>query len=189
MMPLILWNSLAARIVGRDRAVESSTQLVALLPGKSGEYLRRAFLAWSIRHCHPSAIVGFGTIFSKADAWIGENVIIGPYCSLGLVHVERDVLIATSVLIPSGGRMHGFADLTIPIRDQPGVWELVTIGAGSWVGSASVVMASVGKDCIIGAGSVVTKPIPDAVIAGGVPAKVLKTRAEAASSETTVASP
>lgn len=76
--------------------------------------------------------------------------------------------------------MHGIADLTKPIREQAGEWVIVKIGAGCWVGSAAVVMADVGEGSVIGAGAVVTKAIPAMVIAGGIPAKVLKTRAEAA---------
>jgi acetyltransferase-like isoleucine patch superfamily enzyme len=37
-------------------------------------------------------------------------------------------------------------------------------------------MATVGKHCVIGAGSVVTKPIPDYSIAAGVPAQVIRSR-------------
>ena len=179
MFPFVLWHMVVASIVGWDRALEYHSQWVALLPGLSGQYLRRAFLSWTIQYCHPTAAISFGTVFSKGDAWIGENVYVGAYGSLGSVRLERDVLIGTAVQIPSGARMHGTADLTKPIREQPGVWELVTIGAGTWIGSAAVVMASVGRDCVIGAGAVVTKPIPDAVIAGGVPARIIKTRAEA----------
>ena len=60
---------------------------------------------------------------------------------------------------------------------QPGERRLVRIGEGTWVGSAAVVMADVGRHCVIGAGSVVTKPIPDYSIAAGVPAVVIRSRA------------
>lgn len=36
-----------------------------------------------------------------------------------------------------------------------------------------MVMADVGRHCVIGAGAVVVKPIPDFAIAVGVPAKVI----------------
>jgi virginiamycin A acetyltransferase len=52
----------------------------------------------------------------------------------------------------------------------------VTIGRGAWIGSCAVVMADVGRDSIIGAGAVVTKPIVEKVIAVGVPAKVIRVR-------------
>jgi acetyltransferase-like isoleucine patch superfamily enzyme len=37
-------------------------------------------------------------------------------------------------------------------------------------------MADVGRDSVIGAGAVVTKPIPDRVLAAGVPARVIRGR-------------
>jgi acetyltransferase-like isoleucine patch superfamily enzyme len=52
----------------------------------------------------------------------------------------------------------------------------VCIGAGAWIGSAAVVMADVGRDTIVGAGAVVTKALPDQVIAAGVPARAIRSR-------------
>ena len=49
----------------------------------------------------------------------------------------------------------------------------MTIGGDSWIGEHAVVMAGVGRHCVIGAGAVVVKPIPDFAIAVGVPAKVI----------------
>jgi acetyltransferase-like isoleucine patch superfamily enzyme len=183
MMPFILWHLLASAVIGRDRALEYHSQWVALLPGLSGQYLRRAFLQWSLDSCHPTALVCFGTIFARADSRLGENVYIGPYCSFGSVVIERDAIIATAVQIPSGARMHGIDDPTKPIREQPGVWECITVGAGSWIGSSAIVMANVGAGCVVAAGAVVTKAIPDMAIAGGVPAKVLKSRLVAVAGE------
>ena len=42
--------------------------------------------------------------------------------------------------------------------------------------SAAVVMADVGRGSVVGAGSVVTAPLPDYVVAAGIPAKVLRSR-------------
>ena len=52
----------------------------------------------------------------------------------------------------------------------------VFIGEGSWIGEKVCILSgvSIGKKCIIGAGSVVTKSIPSYSIAAGNPAKVLK---------------
>ena len=66
----------------------------------------------------------------------------------------------------------------MPIKDQGGERNLVTIGEGAWIGSGAIVLANVGKGSIVAAGAVVTKPIPDNVIAAGVPAKVLRGRFE-----------
>jgi acetyltransferase-like isoleucine patch superfamily enzyme len=176
ILPLLLLYWAQAALIGRDRAVEHATEAVALLPGLSGRYLRRAFLARALSHCHRSASIGFGTLVSKAGTRIDENVYVGPRCHLGLVHLERDVLLAAGVHVTSGAQTHGFADPDAPIREQAGVVTRVRIGAGAWIGSAAVVMADVGRDTIVGAGAVVTKPLPDRVIAAGVPARVVRSR-------------
>lgn len=178
-LPFLLVHALKVPVLGKDRALEGSTQCLSLLPGLCGQYVRRAFLAWTIAECHPSASIGFGTIFSKTATRIGENVYMGPYCSLGSVTIERDALIATGVHLLSGARMHGTADPTRPIREQPGEFVHINLGAGCWIGTGAIVMADVGKDSIVGAGAVVTKAIPESVIAVGVPAKVIGNRQDA----------
>ena len=52
----------------------------------------------------------------------------------------------------------------------------VTIGDGSFIGFGVHISpgVTIGKNCVIGAGSVVTKPIPDYSVVAGVPAKVIK---------------
>jgi acetyltransferase-like isoleucine patch superfamily enzyme len=146
------------------------------VPGIFGQYLRTAFLRCVLAHCAGSATVEFGTIFSQAGARLDDNVYIGPMCHIGLVHLERDVLVGAGVHIPSGPDTHGTRDVTIPIREQPGSPRLVRIGAGSWIGSAAVVMADVGPNTVIAAGAIVTKSIPPLVIAGGVPAEIIRSR-------------
>lgn len=165
-----------AQLIGRDRALEGSSQLLALVPGIPGQYLRRAFLARVLKRCHVSATIEFGTLFSQADAQIDENAYIGPGCNVGWVHIEHDVLIAAGVHLPSGPKTHGTARADVPIRDQEGTRTCVRVGAGAWIGSCAVIMADVGRDTVIGAGAVVTSPIPDRAIAGGVPARVIRER-------------
>src|SRR5215213_1543282 len=133
--PFLVVHALKVPVLGKDRALEGSSQLVALLPGLCGDYVRRAFLAWTIRQCDPTATISFGTILSKTATRIGPNAYVGPYCSLGSVTIERDVLIATGVHILSGARMHGTADPSQPIREQAGEVVHVTMGAGCWIGA------------------------------------------------------
>jgi virginiamycin A acetyltransferase len=80
------------------------------------------------------------------------------------------------VHIPSGGHSHGTNAADAPLREQPGALECVHIGENSWIGAAAVVMADVGAQTIVGAGAVVTSPLPDRVVAAGVPARVLRAR-------------
>ncbi|MES1255863.1 MAG: acyltransferase [Acidobacteriota bacterium] len=176
--PALLSYAIRRRVMGRNRALEGSSQALSLVPGLPGQYLRRAFLGCVVDYCAPTAVIGFGALFSQAGCHIGENVYIGPRCHLGLVHLERDVLLAAGVHVPSGAHTHG-TDPSSPIRDQEGAPRLVRIGAGAWIGSNAVVLADVGRETIVGAGAVVTRPLPDRVVAAGVPARVVRGRDEA----------
>jgi acetyltransferase-like isoleucine patch superfamily enzyme len=91
---------------------------------------------------------------------------------LGDVTIEDDVLIGSHVSIINGRRQHGIDRLDIPVREQPGEYPRVVIGMDSWIGDRAVVTADVGKHCVVGAGAVVTKPVPDYAIAVGNPARV-----------------
>jgi virginiamycin A acetyltransferase len=53
---------------------------------------------------------------------------------------------------------------------------MVHIGVSAWIGSAAIVLADVGAQTIVAAGAVVTKPLPDRVVAAGVPATVIRRR-------------
>jgi acetyltransferase-like isoleucine patch superfamily enzyme len=167
---------LRAAIIGRNRALEGSTQSLAWLPGIWGQYLRRAFLANTIAECAPTATIEFGTILSDIHTRIGEHAYVGPRCHLGRAHIEAGALLAAGVHVPSGGYAHGIADVEQPIRDQQGARSTVRIGAGSWIGSTAVVMADVGANSVVGAGAVVTRPLPSDVIAAGIPARVMRNR-------------
>ena len=177
-IPFLLSYWLRSRLFDRDRALMSSSQTLALVPGVSGQYLRRAFYMRVLDRFHRSATVEFGTIFSKAGARVGANVYIGPMCHLGLAELGDDVLLAAGVHVPSGPLTHGIGDPEARIRDQPGELRRVRIGEGSWVGAGAVVLADIGEESVVGAGAVVTKPLPARVFAGGVPAQVLRARGE-----------
>lgn len=181
VIPVVCSFYLRAWLFGRDRALHGSTQALALVPGLLGQYLRRAFLARTIARCAASAVIEFGTLFSSIHAHLDERVYIGPNCHIGFAHLERDVLVGPGVHIPSGPLTHGISDLHTPIRDQPGRRHVVRIGTGAWLGSGSVVLADVGPHTVVAAGAVVTHPLPEYVIAGGVPARVLRSRRESAS--------
>lgn len=176
VVPALVSFSIRRLAMGSDRALEGSTEALALLPGVVGEYLRRAFLAQTLAGCDITATIRFGTVFSRTAARLEANVYVGPGCHLGWVHLERDVLLGAGVHVPSGPALHGTADPDRPIREQPGSPTVVRIGQGTWVGSAAVVLADVGRHSVIGAGAVVTRPLDDYVVAAGVPARVIRHR-------------
>jgi acetyltransferase-like isoleucine patch superfamily enzyme len=176
VLPAYLGFRAAGVLLGTQKAFPGWSQAFSLLPGLLGTYLRRAFYRLVFPRCDWGACLSFGTIFSHATAEIGRSVYVGPYCCLGDVTLEDDVLLGSHVSISNGGAQHGIERLDIPIREQPGTWPRVTIGKDSWIGDRAVVMADVGRHCVIGAGSVVTTAIPDYAIAVGVPARVIRSR-------------
>lgn len=108
---------------------------------------------------------------------IGKNTVLGHFnhiYSTREIIIEENVLTADKVYISDN--LHSYQDISVPIKDQP-IWQnnTVKIGAGSWLGeNVCVLGAKIGKHCIIGANSVVTKDIPDYTVAVGIPARVIK---------------
>jgi virginiamycin A acetyltransferase len=176
VLPALLMYRAGATVLGPGRAFPGWSQAFSLVPGLSGVYLRRAFYRRVFPACAADACISFGAVFSHPTAEVGRGVYVGVYCCLGGVTLEDDVLLGSHVSVTNGAAQHGIDRLDVPIREQPGVWPRVTIGRDTWIGDRSVVMADVGKHCVIGAGSVVTRPIPDYAIAAGVPARVLRYR-------------
>jgi acetyltransferase-like isoleucine patch superfamily enzyme len=179
-LPWIVSFVVRAPLLGRDRAIEGSTQALAWLPGLLGQYVRRAFLRVALDACGPNAVIEYGVLVSQAGTRIDDFAYIGPRCHIGLAHIGRDALIAAGVHIPSGGATHGTADVTRSIREQEGHRTMVHVGEGAWIGSAAVLMADVGRHSIVGAGAVVTKPLEPFSVAVGVPARVIRMRAGSA---------
>jgi maltose O-acetyltransferase len=100
--------------------------------------------------------VNFGGIFlDPGPIRIGDQVQLGPGVQLLTADHPRD-----AALRASG-----------PERADP-----ISIGARSWLGGAVVVCPGVriGEDSIIGAGSVVTRDVPDGVVAAGNPCRVMR---------------
>lgn len=108
---------------------------------------------------------------------IEKNVQIGHFfhcVALKEVHIGEDVLIADKVFISDC--THNYSDINRSIIES-GISHIgnVNIGADSWIGEGvSILGVSIGKHCIIGANSVVTKDIPDYCLAAGNPAKIIK---------------
>jgi virginiamycin A acetyltransferase len=176
VLPAAFIYRLGLAVLGPDKAFPGWSQAFALLPGLTGVYLRRAFYRLTLPRCSSGCCLSFGTIISHPTAEIGRDVYVGPYGSLGAVTLEDDALLGSHVSIVNGGGQHGIDRLDVPIREQPGSYPRVTIGRDSWIGDRSIVLADVGRHCVIGAGSVVTRPIPDYAIAFGNPARVIRLR-------------
>lgn len=98
-----------------------------------------------------AGIVGMSSITIGNDVWTGHNVYITDF-------------------------NHGYEDITTPPGQQFSKPRPVVIDDGVWIGNGSTILGGsiIGKNCVIGAGSVVTGPIPDYSVAVGVPARVIR---------------
>jgi acetyltransferase-like isoleucine patch superfamily enzyme len=173
----LLFGYVACRLLaGRDQSLAGFSQFISIVPGGMGVYIRRAFFRFVLPRVGDDVHLGFGVLLTSANTKLGSRAYIGPYCVLGTVTLEDDVLIASHVSIINGGRQHGSELLDVPMREQRGFETPVTIGEGSWIGERAVVMQSVGQGCIVGAGAVVTRPLPDFAVAVGVPARIVRFR-------------
>ena len=109
---------------------------------------------------------------------IGDNSGVGINCEVyGPVTIGDNVMMGPEVVIYTRGHNHERTDITMI---EQGFEEVrpVTIGNDVWIGRRVMIMpgVTIGNGCIIGAGAVVTKSMPDYSVIGGVPAKVIYTR-------------
>lgn len=114
---------------------------------------------------------------------IGDRVVIRPGVMLfgESESLETSISIEDNVMIGSGTQIyinnHKFDNTSLPIIDQ-GYYDdkAVILKNGCWVGANSIILpgVTIGKNSVIGAGSVVTKSIPENVVAVGNPARIIK---------------
>jgi acetyltransferase-like isoleucine patch superfamily enzyme len=126
--------------------------------------------------CESDCVISFATIFSQEDTEIESGAYIGQQCNIGMCRIERNCLIGSGVHILSGKRQHNFDDIEKPIRNQGGSFEKVVIGEDTWIGNKALILANVGKKCVIAAGSVVINDVPDYSVMAGNPARLVKSR-------------
>ncbi len=108
---------------------------------------------------------------------IGDESIIGNFNHIYAtkkIIIGKNVLTADKVYISDN--LHSYDDPLTPIMKQKVKQNNeVIIGSGSWLGeNVCVLGANIGKNCVIGANSVVTSNITDYSIAVGVPAIIIK---------------
>jgi len=112
---------------------------------------------------------GVGPVIIGDRTKIGlSNTIIGP------VSIGNDIRLAQNITL--SGLNHNYTDVTLPIHVQGVSTAPIVIEDETWIGANVVVLAGVtiGKHCIVAAGSVVTKDVPSYSVAVGNPARVVK---------------
>jgi carbonic anhydrase/acetyltransferase-like protein (isoleucine patch superfamily) len=161
----------------------------------------RRFGRGSIMAFPPGAVFGEGGIEVGEDTLIGQQVslsagtlpgqdlfgltllAIGDRCVIGRgshivahesIAIGDDVWTGPYVYITD--QNHGYEDTGAPIGRQFPVNRPVSIGAGSWLGAGAIILpgASIGRNVVVAAGSVVRGDIPDRCMVAGVPAKIVR---------------
>ena len=110
-----------------------------------------------------------------AGSEIGTNCLVTTSSRLT---IGRDVMVAAFAYIAAGG-LHRYKDLSVPmIRQGFDSRGGISIGDDVWIGAHSFLQdgAIVGTGVIIGAHSLVNKPVPDYAIVYGIPATVRGSR-------------
>jgi virginiamycin A acetyltransferase len=149
---------------------------LALVPGLPGDYLRVAYYHLTLDRCSLYSRVSFGTFFAQSCATVGEGVYIGAYCVLGACNIGDRTQIASHVQSLAGQHQHQRATDGRILGADERAFTITNIGEDCWIGAAAILMADVGPRSTIGAGAIVTRPIPADVVAAGNPARILKRR-------------
>src|SRR5690554_2204251 len=176
IFPLFVLYWLLSRGGHSDGTFQSFSQFLSLFPGKTGIYLRAAFYRLACPGTSDDISIGFLTVFSHQDTSIHRGVYIGPQWNIGKCTIGENTLLGSGVHVLSGSRQHEFANAEMPIQQQGGRFEKISIGSDCWLGNASVIMASVHDKAIVAAGSVVTKETGEGEITAGNPAKLIRNR-------------
>ena len=138
----------------------------------------RAFLChFMVKKCGYNVNIERGAKFGF-DIEIGSNSGIGVNAKLGDgIIIGNNVMMAPDVVILTQNHKHN--DITRPMSEQgnEGIVPVI-IEDDVWIGLRVIILPGVriGRSSIIGAGAVVTRDIPPFSIAGGNPAKVIKSR-------------
>lgn len=134
------------------------------------------------QNCGINNIIDYGlwvnepqNILIGSNVFIGRNVYINAY---ERIQIGNFCAIAADCKLISGN--HGYSDIEIPINLQAYENKPIILHDDVWLGYNVIILPGVilGKGCIVGAGSVVTKSFPDYSVIAGTPAKLIKKRGD-----------
>jgi maltose O-acetyltransferase len=122
------------------------------------------------------------TVLSPVRCDYGRNVHIGArsFVNFGAVFLDtREIRIGEEVLLGPNVQLLA-AEHPLAAAPRRAGWESgrpIAIGDGAWLGGGAIVLpgVTIGANAVIGAGSVVTRDVPPAVVAVGNPARVIRT--------------
>lgn len=150
------------------------TNVMALLPGLPGMYLRRAFYHLTLESCALDCHLGFGMVFTHRRVAVESGAYVGPYSLIGSARLRRGCLIGSRVSILSGPLLHAL--------DEHGRWlpadlsrlHQVDVGENAWVGEGAIVMVNVGAGSLVGTGAVVSTRVRPGIVVAGNPARFVR---------------
>lgn len=128
---------------------------------------------WNNSQIREHAIIGYGTCIGS-NCYVDKSVNIGNHCKIqNSVNIYNGVTIRNQVFIGQGTQ---FTNDKFP-RAFNNFWKLskTLVKKGASIGANCTILPDliIGRYAMIGAGSVVTKDIPDYAIAVGNPARVV----------------
>jgi acetyltransferase-like isoleucine patch superfamily enzyme len=129
---------------------------------------------------HCTLLVGYSP---DEDPLPERGLVIGDRCVIGAgatitahasIEIGDDVWFGRDVFVSDAS--HGYQDPETPIGVQLGAKQPVSIGAGSWIGHGAMILpgTTIGRQVVVGAGSVVRGTVEDHAVVAGVPAKVVR---------------
>ena len=130
-------------------------------------------------HIHCDTIIETG---SGGRLTIGANTSIQPRCQFSAY--KGSIVIGCGVQIAPNCAFypynHGFASAELIKKQSLQTKGGILISDDAWLGFGVIVLdgVKIGKGAVVGAGSVVTHEVPDGAIAVGVPARVVRMRAD-----------
>ncbi len=126
------------------------------------------------KNCYVGADVQIGSETPDGALRCGDQVQISEGCR---IDHSGGVMIGDRTLLSANARIyshdHGYDPRSKPTPVKITIAEDVWIGAGAMILPST---GSIGKQAIVGAGAVVTKPVPEGAIVAGNPARIVKMR-------------
>ena len=109
---------------------------------------------------------------------IGDRCVIGARSSLtahSSIVLGDDVWCGQDVFVCDAS--HGYQELDTPIGRQLGVHQPVSIGSGTWIGHGAIILpgATIGRNVVVAAGTVVRGAVEDYSVVGGAASRTIRT--------------
>ncbi|MGO4180412.1 DapH/DapD/GlmU-related protein [Paenibacillus sp. MCAF9] len=154
------------------RVKTSSAGRLGRISGKLTLRNKGRFIVGKNVSFHAKPLPSSVTVEKQAELWVGDNVFFNYGLDIGCT---KSIRIGSNTII---GPMVNIIDTNfhpVDMEDRAGSKDIV-ISDNVWIGRGAVILpgVTIGSGSVIAAGSIVTRDIPDNVLAGGAPAKIIR---------------